>query len=181
MISAIGAFFASFQPKDWVTAVLAVGAIVLSIVTVVQNARHHPRARLKYKWDRTKATDRNFVMMAELTISNEGTASAMGLRLDIDIATPRDAPHWLEEKEFVQGRVETILVPLMPSVRSVSGYGETLYEIKEGALKWISQRSMVTVNVAGHRVKHLRAPIFRRWWKKEVAEQERQIEALKNG
>jgi low affinity Fe/Cu permease len=180
VISGIGAFFGSFQAKDWVTALLAVAAIVISIVTVVQNARHHPRARMKYRWAK-KLTGHNGVIMVELKMTNEGSASAPGMRLDIDNARDHYALHWFTADNFAQGREETIVVPLQPTVRGVSGYGETVYTIEDGTGAFKILRSKVTVQIAGHRTKTLRAPNVERWWRKEVEQQERQIEAVKNG
>jgi low affinity Fe/Cu permease len=180
MISGVGAFFGSFQAKDWVTAVLAVAAIVISIITVVQNNRHHPRARMKYRWAK-KLTGHDGVIMVELKTTNEGSASAPGFRLDIDNARDQYASHRFAEDNFVQGREEAIVVPVQPTVRGMKADGSIRYRIEDGTGGFKLLRSKVTVQVAGYPTKTLRAPNVELWWKKEIAEQERKLQELENG
>jgi hypothetical protein len=54
------------------------------------------------------------------------------------------------------------------------------YQLADGTEQFKLERTNVTVQIAGHPAKYLRTPSFERWWKNEVAEQERQIEALKS-
>jgi hypothetical protein len=180
MIIAIGAFFGSFQPKDWVTAALAIAAIAISIITVVQNNLHHPRARMKYRWGK-KLIGHNGVIMVELKMTNEGSASAPGFRLDIDNARDKEAAHWFQSEDFAQGREETIVIPVQPTVRSEGLGRNTVYKLEDGTHEFVVLRSKVTVQIAGHRTKTLRAPNVERWWKKDLAEQERKLQELENG
>lgn len=90
--NAIGDFLATLEPKDWVTAGLAVVAIVVSIWTASQTWRYHPRpvltvdkAQLQTAVERDPHSTTTFGPRLYVTVTNRGSAPAHDVRLRVDI------------------------------------------------------------------------------------------------
>lgn len=75
-MDAVWAFFSTFEPKDWVTAALAVGASVLSGIAISQNARHFPKPVVEARlWFRPALPLGDKVDMVVHSIANHGNAN----------------------------------------------------------------------------------------------------------
>lgn len=92
--SSIGDFFATFEPKDWVTAIIALLAIAVSVFTASQTWRYHPKPHFVVEHRAIRegvATGSdpynpgNDGPQAGVTIANRGSGLAHDVRLVVDV------------------------------------------------------------------------------------------------
>jgi hypothetical protein len=74
----VGEFFATFEPKDWVTSVVAAIAIVVSLISLHQTRLYHPRPYVRLRsavWGRDPDSDLRPYL--HVTATNYGTGPAL--------------------------------------------------------------------------------------------------------
>jgi len=86
---AIGDFFATLEPKDWVTAGLALGAIIVSGFTAAQTWRYHPKPLMAIEYNEIQVEawtdDREDGRSPQVSVgvSNLGNATAYDVYLTL--------------------------------------------------------------------------------------------------
>ncbi|GAB3408847.1 hypothetical protein GCM10027515_26640 [Schumannella luteola] len=78
--SDIGDFFATFEPKDWVTSALALLAILVALFTASQTWRYHPRPLIMI--------DRALLLPA---VEPDGYGNDAGPRIEVDVVNRGNA------------------------------------------------------------------------------------------
>jgi hypothetical protein len=90
----LGEFFATFEPKDWVTAIIALLAIAVSVFTASQTWRYHPKPLFVIEHRAIREvvaaepdpySPANDGPKAVVTVANRGSGIAHDVRLVVEV------------------------------------------------------------------------------------------------
>ncbi len=110
----VGDFLATLTPSDWVTASLAIVAIVIAVWTASQTWRYHPRplltvdeATLQHGTEKDPHSDATFGPRLRVVVSNRGSERALDVILVVTVRG--GAERSFASGELAPGKSETFL------------------------------------------------------------------------
>jgi hypothetical protein len=126
-------FFATFEPKDWVTSALALAAIVIAGGSLIQNHFFRPRPHFTIEWH-DESLEVNGVLATFCRFWNDGDATARNVRVTVEgDGIVCNLPVWDRWDEFEPGKRHGFEVPLEPAVYGFVSLRDRAFYAPEGA------------------------------------------------
>lgn len=143
---------------DWVTAALAVLALVASGINVVQNHRFQPRPHFDIAIETVATENEQGVMTILCFVSNDGDATARNVRVQVSAPWMRDTTgtsHWARWTRFApDDQAQMLVLPAEPCIRRTVSLG--VYELfplgdrlTRGAPRARAKRPTVSISYRG--------------------------------
>jgi hypothetical protein len=148
----------ALSAADWITAGLAVLALVASGINLVQNQRFQPRPHFDVAMEAVATENEYGVMTILCFVSNDGDATARNVRVQVIAPWMQDTTgrtRWAHWTKFTPDQqAEMLALPAEPCVRRTTGLG--VYELfplgkqlPRGATRTVAERPTVSIRYRG--------------------------------
>jgi len=116
-------FWASLGPSDYVTAGIAILALLVSAINVIQNHRFQPRPHIEVTWDSTASENRAGVLVIGCYLTNDGDTVARNVKIAVrapGMVDESGVTWWARWPRFSpdEHSTEMLELPLEPCVRT---------------------------------------------------------------
>jgi len=122
LLAALGSFFGTLRPKDWITAALSLAAVSISLIALRQVAVNRPRSNLELEWPGRDKIESGEYATVYVKLFNHGSRPARDVKVDVSSLVGASGKHWLLHNEIPEGERWGFRIPV--EVVTLDNFGE---------------------------------------------------------